>query len=82
MAIHRRVTETQVGSIMLSTRTVNIETVDKEGDFPCPNCGATISPDDETNDIYSIIETKIKGSILEEIIILCRCGASLSLLLQ
>jgi len=47
------------------------------GDFPCPCCGATISPDDKSGIIYEIVtvETKEDGST-EEIVVTCRkCGS-------
>jgi len=61
--------------------TVDLTKIEGEGDFPCPKCGATISPDDETEKVYSIIETKVKGGSLEELIILCnKCGSEIHLL--
>ncbi len=61
--------------------TVDLTKIEGEGDFPCPKCGVTISPDDETEKVYSILETKIKGDSLEELIILCnKCGSELHLM--
>ena len=51
--------------------TVDLTKIEGEGDFPCPKCGITISPDDETEKVYSILETKVKGNSLEELIVLC-----------
>jgi hypothetical protein len=45
--------------------------IDGNGDFPCPGCGVTISPEDETENVYIIIEEKITNDILEEMIIQC-----------
>ena len=42
-----------------------------EGDFPCPGCGILISPEDETEDVYVILDTKINGDTLEELKIKC-----------
>jgi hypothetical protein len=50
---------------------VNLLKIDGTGEFPCPNCGVAISPDDETDDTYSIVEQKTRGDILEELIIQC-----------
>jgi predicted RNA-binding Zn-ribbon protein involved in translation (DUF1610 family) len=50
---------------------VNLTQIDGEGDFACPSCGTVISPDDETESIYTIVETKMKRDELEELIIRC-----------
>ncbi|MBE0512609.1 hypothetical protein IBX38_06130 [Candidatus Bathyarchaeota archaeon] len=51
------------------------------GDFPCPNCGVIISPEDETEDVYSILETKVKGQALEELVIQCnKCASRIRLI--
>lgn len=41
------------------------------GDFFCPCCGAIISPDDETNESYTIIEASVKHDTLENLLIKC-----------
>ena len=46
------------------------------GDFPCPNCGVVISPEDETEDVYSILDMKVRGQALEELVIQCKKCAS------
>jgi predicted RNA-binding Zn-ribbon protein involved in translation (DUF1610 family) len=44
------------------------------GDVHCPKCGVTLSPDDETEDNYCILEAKVRDNNLNEIIIQCqRC---------
>ena len=51
-----------------------------EGDFPCPGCGILISPEDETDDVYVILNTKLSGDILEELVIKCnRCKSKIRL---
>jgi len=60
--------------------TVDLTKIEGEGDFPCPKCGVTISPEDETEKVYSILETRVKGDTLEELIILCKkCGSEIHL---
>jgi len=60
--------------------TVDITRIEGKGDFPCPNCGINISPEDETENIYTIVETKVKGESLEELVILCnKCGSKIRL---
>jgi len=59
---------------------VDLTKIKGEGEFPCPNCGVIISPEDETEDVYSILETKVKGESLEELVILCnKCGSKIRL---
>lgn len=67
---------------MSSDNLIDLLKTDENGEFPCPKCGALISPEDETDEVYSIIDTKIEGNALKEIKILCRCGAMLGLSLQ
>ena len=38
----------------------------------CPGCGIVISPEDETEDVYNILETKIRSDELEELVIQCK----------
>jgi len=59
---------------------VDLTQIEGEGDFPCPSCGTIISPDDETETVYTILETKMKEDALEELIIRCnRCGSEIHL---
>lgn len=58
--------------------TVDLTSIHGDGAFPCPKCGTIISPDDETDEIYQIIETKVKGDELEELILKCeKCGSKI-----
>lgn len=39
-----------------------------------------ISPEDQSDKVYSILETKVRNNCLEEILILCnRCGGKIRL---
>ena len=50
------------------------------GKFPCPKCGVVISPDDETDKFYSILEVKVEKENLEELVIQCnRCSSQIHL---
>ena len=40
---------------------LDLTKMDGNGDFPCPTCGVTISPEDETEDVYTIIEEKVRN---------------------
>jgi len=51
--------------------TINLVAIEGDGAFPCPKCGTTISPDDETEMNYKIIDTKIVNDELAELLIAC-----------
>jgi hypothetical protein len=51
--------------------TINLVAIEGEGSFPCPKCGTTISPDDETEISYKIVDTKIVNDELAELVIAC-----------
>ena len=60
---------------------VDLTKIQGDGDFPCPNCGVIISPEDETEDIYRILETKVRGQALEELVIQCnKCESKIRLI--
>ena len=59
---------------------VNLAKIQGTGDFACPKCGVTISPDDETEDNYLIVEQKTRRDIVEELIMQCnRCKSLIRL---
>jgi predicted RNA-binding Zn-ribbon protein involved in translation (DUF1610 family) len=66
---------------MLSTYRVDLTTIEGEGDFSCPKCGAQISPDDETETAYTIVETIIgNDDELESMIIRCnKCESMINI---
>ena len=50
------------------------------GDFLCPKCGNAISPDDESEDNYSILEPRVDSRGLYELVIRCnKCGSNICL---
>jgi len=51
--------------------TVDLTEIKGNGDFNCPKCGGTISPDDITGDTYTITETVMREDSLEKIILTC-----------
>ena len=55
---------------MLVTK-LDLTKIDGNGDFSCPTCGVTISPEDETDDVYTIIEEKVRNNVLHELVIKC-----------
>jgi hypothetical protein len=59
---------------------LDLTKIDGNGDFACPRCGATISPDDCTEETYSILEAKINNQSLNEVVIRCNsCSSDLHL---
>ena len=59
---------------------LDLSKIKGEGDFLCPRCGNKISPEDETEEAYSILEAKVNGCGLEEVIICCiKCSSQITL---
>lgn len=61
-------------------RKVNLAKIEGEGDFSCPKCGVKISPEDETENVYTIQESIIgEDDYLKELIIRCnKCNSTIS----
>jgi predicted RNA-binding Zn-ribbon protein involved in translation (DUF1610 family) len=58
--------------------TINLVAIEGDGAFPCPKCGMTISPDDESETNYKIIDTKIVNDELAELVIACgKCRSTI-----
>ena len=55
---------------------MDLTKIDGNGDFLCPTCGVKISPEDETEDFYTIVEEKVRNDTLEELIIQCNTCAN------
>ena len=55
---------------------LDLTKISGNGDFSCPGCGATLSPDDCSEEGYSILEAKVNHEGLEEVIIVCKTCAS------
>jgi len=58
---------------------IDLTKTDRNGAFPCPKCGAVISPADESQNVYTILEKKLKDNSLEKLIIQCKCGSEIHL---
>ena len=60
--------------------TINLTKIDGDGSFPCPKCASVISPEDETEKSYKIVDTKIVNDELVELVIICgNCGNKIRL---
>ena len=59
---------------------IDLTKIDGDGSFPCPKCGTMISPEDETEQLYKIIHTKVINDQLVELGIECsNCRANVTL---
>ncbi len=60
--------------------TIDLTKIDGRGEFACLRCGNRISPDDNTEKAYTILEPKVNSQGLEEIVIQCnKCGSFIHL---
>ncbi len=60
--------------------TVNLAKIDGDGSFPCPKCGVVISPEDESEMFYKIVDTKVINDEIVELVIMCnKCGSNIKL---
>lgn len=67
-------------AVKKSMYTIDLTRIDGDGAFPCPKCGTLISPDDETEENYHIIDTKVKNDELEELTLTCTtCKSTIKL---
>ncbi len=59
---------------------IDLASVEGDGSFKCPKCGLSISPDDESEDNYQILDTKVVNDELDELVISCgKCGSTIKL---
>ena len=59
---------------------VNLLAVEDNGSFACPKCGMMISPEDETEENYTIVNTKVVNDELVELVVVCsKCGITIVL---
>jgi len=59
---------------------VDLTKIDGDGSFPCPKCGTQISPEDESEETYKIVNTKVINDQLVELVVSCTsCGSVIRL---
>ena len=59
---------------------VDLTTLEGDGSFECPKCKITISPDDESEENYEIIDTKVVNDELSELVINCaKCQSTIKI---
>lgn len=60
--------------------TIDLTAIEGDGAFPCPKCGTVISPEDETEEVYKIVDTKLVNDELVELVVMCgNCGSTIKL---
>jgi DNA-directed RNA polymerase subunit RPC12/RpoP len=59
---------------------VDLSRLQGEGEFPCPKCASLISPEDESEETYTVVETNGDDESIEEVIIKCKKCNSVILL--
>lgn len=63
-----------------STYELDLTTIEDDGSFQCPKCGLSISPDDESEENYQILDTKVVNDELAELVINCvKCNSTIKL---
>lgn len=59
---------------------IDLTQIEGDGAFSCPKCGTVISPDDESNSNYEIVNTKVKNDQLTELLVMCKkCQTTIKL---
>ena len=59
---------------------VDLRQIDGDGSFSCPKCGTVISPEDESEQVYKIVNTKVINDQLAELVIECTsCRSNITL---
>jgi predicted RNA-binding Zn-ribbon protein involved in translation (DUF1610 family) len=60
---------------------ISLSAMDTKGAFPCPHCGSKISPDDNSNEVYNILDININHIGLEEVVLRCnKCTSQIHLI--
>ena len=64
----------------LSSYSIDLISIEGDGSFLCPKCGMTISPEDETEENYKVIDTTVVNNELTELVIECsKCRTTIRL---
>jgi predicted RNA-binding Zn-ribbon protein involved in translation (DUF1610 family) len=65
----------------VSSYRIDLVAIEGDGSFPCPKCGMAISPEDETEEKYKVVDTKVVNDELIELVIACgKCGSTIKLI--
>jgi predicted RNA-binding Zn-ribbon protein involved in translation (DUF1610 family) len=64
-----------------SSYEIDLVAIESDGSFPCPKCGTTISPEDETEENFRVMNTKVVNNELAELVIACgKCKSTMKLI--
>ena len=59
---------------------IDLTKIRGKGEFLCPRCGITISPDDQSEDVYTILDITVNIHGLEEVTLNCnKCNSQILL---
>ena len=59
---------------------IDLTKIDGDGSFQCPKCRTLISPEDESEETYKIINTTVINDQLVELLVSCtNCGSTIKL---
>jgi hypothetical protein len=75
MVFHENYSRGELAMRQLRIHKIDLNRIQGDGDFLCPSCGVIISPEDETEEVYSILEPIVSDNILEEVVIQCNSCA-------
>ena len=60
---------------------IDLSKIKGSGEFKCPKCGVKISPEDQSENVYTILEPIVREDRLEKVILQCnKCGSKISLI--
>jgi len=77
--VHKTVQESE-GMQKMKPYTIDLTKINGNGRVSCPKCGVEISPDDTSEDVYTIIEPVVREDRLEKIVLQCNnCRSQISL---
>ena len=69
---------TLISSVRKELFKVDLATIEGNGEFPCPNCATLISPDDYSDEVYTVLS--IPEDDLETMTIQCnKCKSIITL---
>jgi len=69
------------GLKQIQVHTIDLTKIEGNGEFSCPNFRVTISPEDETESVHSVLETKVRNVSLKELtIVSTEYGSNISLI--
>ena len=62
--------------------TIDLRKIDGDGNITCPKCGAVISPDDVSEEVYTVTDVKEnEEGLMEEMTIQClKCTSEIRLI--